>query len=76
MAVCIACLGGGCSAFVCVAVCAAMVGLVGCNYWRACVVSKICCSLVGAGRLRGHGVWSVADRAGFGCSMACGGGIG
>ena len=76
MAVCVACLGGGCSAFVCVAVCTAMVGLVVCNHWRACVVSKICCSLVGAGRLCRHGVWSVADRAGFGWSMACGGGGG
>ena len=52
------------------------VDLVGCNYWRTCVVSKICCGLVGAGRLHGHGIWSVADRAGFGWSMACGGGIG
>ena len=76
MAVCVACLGGWGSAFVCVAVCAVMVGLVGCNYWRACVVSKICCGLVGAGCLRGHGVWCVADRAGVGWSMACRGGIG
>ena len=53
MAVCVACLGGGCSAFVCVAVYAAMVGLVVCNHWYACVVSKICCGLVGAGCLLG-----------------------
>ena len=73
MAVCVACLGGGGSAFICVAVCAVMVDLVVCNHCYACVVSKICCGLVGAGRLHGHGVWSVADRAGFGWSMAFGG---
>ena len=76
MAVCVACLGGGGSAFVCVAVCATMVGLVVCAHWYACVVSKICCDLVGAGCLHGHGVWRVADRAGIGWSMACGGGGG
>ena len=53
-----------------------MVGLVVCAHWYACVVSKICCGLVGAGRLCGYGVWGVADRAGVGWSMACGGGIG
>ena len=40
------------------------------------LLSKICCGLVGAGCLRGYGVWSVADRAGVGRSMACRGGGG